>query len=90
LLPLWALLAGLVLVGSALYALAIWRGPTAYPRWMAIVNPALLVVVLSTIGSRSAWLRAFLLPAAPNVAHVVFFGATLRPDATAAGWPSRP
>ncbi len=75
-LPLWGILAALSLAGSALFARAIWRGPTAYPRWMALANPATLVVALSLVGSLSPWLRAFLLPAAPNVAHVVFFGAT--------------
>ena len=76
LLPLWALLAVLVLVGSIVYARAVLGGGTAFPRWMAGVNPVLVVTVLGAVSTLSPWLEAFLLPAAPNVAHVVFFAAS--------------
>jgi hypothetical protein len=76
LLPLWGLLTVFLVVGSVLYALAITRRRTVYPRWMALLNPVLIVVALSAVGSTSPVLRAFLVPAGPNVAHVIFFVAT--------------
>jgi len=76
LLPLWGLLGVLVVVGSILYARAVLGGSTRYSRWMAALNPALLVAVLGALATVSPRLEAFLLPAAPNVAHVLFFAAT--------------
>ena len=43
------------------------------PRWLAFANPALLTLGIVFLGAASAVGRAFLVPAAPNVAHVVFF-----------------
>jgi hypothetical protein len=65
----------MVLIGSVLYAAAVLRGGTAYPRWMALVNPLLLVMATSALAAASPTLEAFLLPAGPNVVHVVFFAA---------------
>jgi len=76
LLPLWGLLGVLVVGGSILYARAVLGGSTRYSRWMAALNPALLVAVLGALATASPRLEAFLLPAAPNVAHVLFFAAT--------------
>lgn len=78
LLPLWVVVAGFVTAGSLVYARTVLRGGTAYPRWMAAANPLLLLAVLGACAAPSAWLRAFLLPAAPNVAHVAFFALAAR------------
>ncbi len=75
LLPLWGLLAVFLIAGSALYTAVIVRRPTVYPRWMALLNPVLIIVALSALGSISHGLRPFLIPAAPNVAHLIFFVA---------------
>ena len=40
---------------------------------MAFVNPTLLLVATGVIALPSPWLGAFLLPAAPNLVHIVFF-----------------
>jgi hypothetical protein len=78
LLPLWCALTVMTVAGSTIYARAVLGGRTAYPRWMALVNPTLLLVVTSVIAVPSLWLRAFLLPAAPNLVHIVFFVAAAR------------
>ena len=74
LLPLWGILAALLLAGSALYAATVAGGRSTHPRWMAACNPALLVAATVAFAQTSPWLAAFLAPAAPNLAHVVFFG----------------
>jgi hypothetical protein len=71
--PLWALVAALSIAGSAVFAIAVARGRSTLPRWSAVANPALLTIVLVILGATSDVGRAFLVPAAPNVAHVVFF-----------------
>jgi hypothetical protein len=77
LLPLWLL--GLACGGvvAVSYVGAIVRGPTAYPRWMAAANPMVLPVAVAGLsvffGPR---VRAFVVPAAPNIAHAIFFGLT--------------
>ncbi len=75
LLPLWGALTLMTIAGSTIYATVVLRGRSAYPRWMAFVNPALMLVATSLLALPSVWLAAFLLPAAPNLVHVVFFAA---------------
>ncbi len=74
--PLWGVLALLVVAGAALYAALVLGGRTGYPRWMAAVNPIVLLVVVSALGSRNPLLAAFVVPAGPNIVHVVFFALT--------------
>jgi hypothetical protein len=87
LLPLWAMIGVVSITGSALYAIAVAGGRSALPRWTAVANPVVLLVVLAGLGSTSAVGRAFLVPAAPNVAHIVFFAvvATWGRGTTTAG-----
>lgn len=73
LVPLWILLGLLAVAGSVLYGALILRGGTAYPRWMAALNVVTLLLLVTAVGSVSPGLAAFLVPAAPNVAHVLFF-----------------
>jgi hypothetical protein len=91
--PLWAILAALSLVASALYAVAVARGGTAFPRWMAAANPMLLVLAAALLAAGSRRLQAFLVPAAPNLAHVVLFAlstATLRLPPVTRGAAKKP
>jgi hypothetical protein len=73
LLPLWALVGAGLVIGSAAYALGVASGRSSMPRWMALANPAVLTLAIVLAGATSPIGRAFLVPAAPNVAHVVFF-----------------
>ena len=38
-----------------------------------LANPALVTLGFALLGMPVVWLRAFLVPAAPNLAHLVFF-----------------
>jgi hypothetical protein len=73
LLPLWAAIAVVSVAGSLLYAIAVGGGRSTLPRSAAVANPAVLTVALAMLGAASDTGRAFLVPAAPNVAHVLFF-----------------
>ena len=73
LLPLWLVAAGAVGIASACFAISVIALPTAYPRWAAVFNPLLLVAALALGSLPFAALRGVLVPAAPNVAHLVFF-----------------
>jgi hypothetical protein len=73
LLVLWCLAALAVAGASALFAWSVARGGTLAPRGAALANPALVTIALAALGMPSVLLRAFLTPAAPNLAHFVFF-----------------
>lgn len=67
----WGLRIGMLVLGGS-FAWLVARGRTSFPRWMAIANPAvLLIAVILTILVPSV--GAYLVPAALNVAHVPFF-----------------
>jgi hypothetical protein len=76
LLPLWGLATALVVVASWLWARAAWRGEAGVPRWAAWTNPAAGTLVLAAVATATPLTQALLLPAAPNLAHVVFFAVT--------------
>lgn len=68
----------LALLGfSILWTLIVGSGMSAYPRWMALLSPALLISLL--FGIYAFWPPAgsWLVPAALNVAHVILFSASL-------------
>jgi hypothetical protein len=71
--PLWLVLAALVTLGSVLFAVAVARGGTAFPRGMAAASPLVLLALAAGLGAGSEVGRAFLVPAAPNAVHVAFF-----------------
>ena len=67
----WAGATVVVLFASGALVYAALRG--AVPRTWIIVNPAVATILLALAGTVAELGRAFLVPAAPNVAHVVFF-----------------
>jgi len=69
----WGIAALLVLVASAVFLWFVTRDATDVPRAAGLANPALLTLVLAAAGLPSDLLRSFLTPAAPNIAHLVFF-----------------
>jgi hypothetical protein len=73
LVPLWIGLAVAIAAGSLVFAVAVARGPSAFPRWMAFANPLALVLLAALLGAPTPIGRALLVPAAPNLAHVWFF-----------------
>lgn len=70
---LWGLAAILILFASLLFLLYVGAGRSAAPWGLALANPAILTLALSTAGFPSLFLRAFFTPAAPNLAHGIFF-----------------
>jgi hypothetical protein len=74
---LWGLAALSVLIASALFAWFASRGAARAPRSAALANPALVTVALSAVGLPFLFLRSFLTPAAPNLAHLVFFSVCM-------------
>jgi hypothetical protein len=75
-LPLWTIAAIAVVGASVAFVLPVLRGESAHARWVAATNPAVMVVVIGALAALSSWSRAIVAPAAPNLAHVVFFAAT--------------
>lgn len=73
LVPLWIVVAIAIAAGSIVFAAAVWRGDTAFPRWMALANPVALLLLAALLGAPTPLGRAVLVPAAPNTAHVWFF-----------------
>lgn len=74
LLPLWTAVTCVAVVGSGVYFVTVLAGRSTLPRWMAFANPVALTLALVTLGRGSPTGEAFLVPAAPNLAHVLFFG----------------
>ena len=73
LVPLWIGIAIAITAGSGVFAVAVARGDTALPRWMALANPLVLILLAALLGAPTPIGRALLVPAAPNLAHVWFF-----------------
>ncbi len=74
--PLINIVRVLILVVSILSAWAIWSGRTHYPRWSVAVLPIVLLVLTFATYAVLPGLGVWLLPAAMNIAHVVFFGVS--------------
>jgi hypothetical protein len=75
LLPLWGIVGAVLTVGSGMFALVVARGGTSFPRWLAACNPLVVTLAIAALGAPFALGRAFVVPAAPNLAHVVAFMA---------------
>ena len=61
---------------SVLFAVPVARGASAYPRWMVLASPAVVVMLIAACASVTTWSRALIAPASPNLAHVIFFAVT--------------
>ncbi|MFO7560003.1 MAG: DUF6796 family protein [Desulfobacterales bacterium] len=70
---LWALAAVLVFTASAVFFWFAIHGRGFAPFLAGLANPALVTVLLSVVGMSTPLLRSFLIPSAPNMAHVTFF-----------------
>jgi hypothetical protein len=81
---LWAIASVPATAASVAFAWAVGRGRSRFPPALAWANPSLLTLLLGLAGLPIPILRAFLTPAAPNLAHALFFAAC----AVALGAPS--
>ncbi|MFI5317851.1 MAG: DUF6796 family protein, partial [Myxococcota bacterium] len=69
----WVTASALLVAASlAIAAVGVSRSELL-PRWLTLLNPAAVTVLLALCGLEWEWGRSFLVPAAPNLAHVVFF-----------------
>jgi hypothetical protein len=81
LLPLWGIAGGMVTIGSVMFATVVARGGTRFPRSMAVCNPLVVTLAIAAASTPLPTAAAFVVPAAPNFAHVVvFLGALLMGD----------
>ena len=71
----WSWLAAALCLLAASTAIAAASVPRvrALPAAIGLANPLALTIALALAGMPAEWGRSFLLPAAPNLAHVVFF-----------------
>jgi hypothetical protein len=60
-------------VGSIVFATGVLAGRSSLPPWTVLASPAPLTIALVVLGAGSVLGRAFLVPMAPNVAHLLFF-----------------
>jgi hypothetical protein len=76
LLSAWIAAAALMLFVS--FAIA-WAGlavrPRAIPVWLALLNPLSITLFIGASGAATEVGRSFIVPAAPNLAHIAFFAA---------------
>jgi hypothetical protein len=77
LLPLWAIVAVVLALGSAVFATVVGQGGTRFPRACAVCNPLLATLVIAMLAAPFPVTAAFIVPAAPNLAHVVVFATML-------------
>ena len=63
----------LVLVISILMVCGILTGKSRYPRWIIIFSPIVIVIQIFAIYVMAPGTGVYLLPAAMNIAHFVFF-----------------
>ncbi len=48
-------------------------GKTPYPRWMIIFTPIVILIQIFSLYALVPSIGVYLLPAAMNIAHVIFF-----------------
>ena len=63
-----------VLIISVILAWLIIQGPTPYPWWMALANPAVLIAASFALWWAVPAIGKFLMPIALNVAFAIFYG----------------
>jgi hypothetical protein len=78
LLALWTIALLCVVCASLAFVWIVVRGRSPLDRRLAILNPALLTLALGAVGLPVESLRSALTPAAPNLAHIVFFSVVAR------------
>jgi len=61
---------------SILFFYMVWAGKTLLPKWVAFLNPALLLGIIYGISSLAPSLGKLLLSTPLNIAHFICFGTT--------------
>ncbi len=63
----------LILIVSLLMIYGTLSGRSHYPRWIVIFTPIVLLVLIFTLYALAPAIGVYLLPAAMNVVHLIFF-----------------
>jgi hypothetical protein len=66
-----------VLLLSAMYIWLVLTGKSFYPRWMAALNPILLIVASFVVFVAAPSIGKYLMPIALNVAFAIYFFASI-------------
>ena len=66
-----------VLVLSIIFVALVVRGRSHYPRWMALLNPILLIVGSFVVYALAPAIGKYLMPIALNVAFFILFSASI-------------
>ena len=77
LLPLWLVVGAALAIGSVVFAVVVARGRTRFPRGLAACTPLVSTIMMASGAAPFPLAAAFVVPAAPNFAHVVLFAAAL-------------
>lgn len=77
LLPLWLIVGAALAVGSVVFGATVARGHTRFPRWLAACTPLVSTIAMAALASPFPLAAGFVVPAAPNLAHVLLFAGAL-------------
>ncbi len=66
-----------VLLLSVIYIWLVLTGRSYYPRWMALLNPILLIIVSFVVYVVAPELGKYFMPIALNIAFFIFFAASI-------------
>lgn len=72
--PLINIVRVLILIISILMVYGIFTGKSLYPRWIVIFTPIILLVQIFALYVLAPGIGVYVLPAAMNVSHLIFFG----------------
>lgn len=73
LIPLWLFVGTLTFAGSALQFRVV-RAMPSMPPWFAWLNPSALIVIVAGLAAPFGSIAEYMIPAAPNLVHVIYFG----------------
>jgi len=62
---------------SVVFAIAILKGGTYYKKWMAILNPIVILLLLVFLGEIFPAIGKHMLPILMNVTHFILFSLSL-------------
>jgi hypothetical protein len=65
------------LILSAIYVYLVLKGETRYPKWMAALNPFVLILAIFLVYAMAPAIGKYLMPIALNVAFAIFFSCSL-------------
>lgn len=71
------ILRGVIGLVSIFFSMAILKGNTAYKKWMAIFNPAIILLLWIAVGFSIPAIGRHILPVLMNATHLVLFGLSL-------------